>query len=99
MDNNNLLLWAVVAFAIYYFFFMKKETFSDVEQAKSDIAKKIIAFVNKDTTLAQYLEMLSTTENTSYNVLQPEAFYHFKKIANESRLIEHDVAEYMKDFS
>ena len=97
--DNNLLLWALVAFAIYYFFFMNKETFSDIEEAKSDIAKKIIAFVNKDTTLAQYLDMLSRTENTSYNILQPEAFYHFKKIATESNLIEHDVSEYMKDFS
>ena len=95
--DNNLFVWALIAFAIYYFFFMNKETFTDTDQVKSDLAKRIIAFIDKDTTFPQYLKMLASTENSSYELLKPETFYNFKKIATDSKLIQNDVLQYMKD--
>lgn len=96
--DNNLLLWIIIAFAAYYMFFMNsEENFQEQDQLKSNIAKQIIAFINKDTTHTEYLNMLSTTDNPSYELLKPETFYEFKKIATDSKLVENDIIKYMKD--
>jgi len=97
MENNTLILIALVAVALYYFFFRKSEGFTDVEKD---------AFINKMLDLFKFIDkekvgygtyVVKLKElNNPYNKLESlDVFFELNKAQKANVLNRDMISKYM----
>lgn len=98
--NKRIVLGLVIlllSITLYYTLYSETETFETLGQtSESELASEIFRNFRGDMEYAEYLNMLSATDNISYNLIEQEVFFYFKGLANRGSLSVDDIQREIK---
>jgi hypothetical protein len=94
--NNTTIFICVVAICLGYFFLSKTESMTNISAQDQNIIDRLFTFITPETTFPDYINFLTSVQNTNLHIIDDEVFATFKALKKRNMLTKNDIVNEMK---
>lgn len=95
MNNTSILILCAIAFYLYFYVYTK-ETMTNVSTRDQNVIDQLFTFITPETTFADYINFLTSIQNTNLHIIDDEVFATFKSLKKRNMFTKNDIVTEMK---